>query len=174
MLARTGDVAVFLSGLRVHRNGVRFTVEVRTRTRLFENGDLTTAVHGQGRAALQLGVELSDGRRCAHDRRGVPDPTGPVLAPQSAGGSHHDAHLNLFLSPVPPPGNTRMFCAWPWFGIGDQVTLLPTDAILATAANVLELWPWEPPGRQREPVVARPETPDDSWFSSTRWPSMPC
>jgi hypothetical protein len=70
MLARNEDVGAFVSGLQVHRNGVRFTVEVRTRKPLFENGDLHSPVHGEGRAALQLGVKLADGRRCVHDWQG--------------------------------------------------------------------------------------------------------
>jgi hypothetical protein len=96
-----------------------------------------------------------------------------VLSAQGGGASERHAYVDLFLSPLPPTGSTRLLCAWPWLGIGDQMTLLPTDEILAAAANVVELWPWEPGGQRPRPVVSAPETPDDSWFSSTRWPSTP-
>jgi hypothetical protein len=141
MLASNEDVAVFVSGLQVHRNGVRFTAEVRTRKPLFENGDLHSAVHGEGTAGLQLGVELADGRSCVHDWRGFRDPAGAVLSPQSGGGSERHAYFDLFLSPLPPIGSTRLCCAWPWLGIGNLMTLLLTHQILAAAANVVKLCP---------------------------------
>ena len=168
MLAGNEDAAVFLSGLRVYRNGVRFTIEARTRTRLFEGGDLHSALHDHGPTALLLGIELADGRHCTHFRRGAPDPAGPALLAQGGGGSNRSADLSLFLSPLPPAGTTKLLCAWPWLGIRDQVTLLPTDAILAAVGNVIELWPWEPESRQHEPSLATPDAPPDSWFSTAR------
>ena len=173
MLARTDGAAVFMSGLAVYRNGVRFTIEVRTRTHLFDGGNLPSVLHDHGPTALLLGVELADGRRCTHDRRGVPDPTGPVLLAQGGGGSARSADLGLFLSPLPPAGANKMLCAWPWLGIADQVTLLPTADIHAAAANVTELWPWEPESRRPERPLPSPDTPVDSWFSPTRWPPAP-
>jgi hypothetical protein len=168
MLARNEDAAVFLSGLRVYRNGVGFAVEVRTRTRLFEGGDVHSALHDHGPTALLLGIELADGRRCTHHRREAPDPTGPALLAQGGGGSSRSADLSLFLAPLPPAGATKLLCAWPWLGIGDHVTVLPTDAILTAAESVVELWPWEPESRQPESPLAAPAVPSDSWFSPTR------
>ncbi|HEX6247801.1 MAG TPA: hypothetical protein VFZ64_08035 [Nocardioidaceae bacterium] len=168
ILARNEDAAVFLSGLRVYRNGVRFTVEARTRTRLFESGDLHSALHDHGPTAVLLGIELADGRRCTHHRREPPDPTGPALLAQGGGGSSRSADLTMFLSPLPPSGTTKLVCAWPWLGIGDQVTLLPTDTIVAAAGDVVELWPWEPEIWRREPAPAAPDVPHDSWFSPAR------
>ena len=163
-LLRTDEVAVFLSGLRVYRNGMRFTIEVRTRTRVLQGRDLHRALHDQGPAALLIGIELADGRRCVYRGRDSPDPTGPLLIARGGGGSYRSSDLGMYLSPLPPAGPTRLWCAWPWLGIGDQATLLPTDEILAAAANVIELWPWEPEEQQPEPVKATPDIPADSWF----------
>jgi hypothetical protein len=166
-LARNDDAAVFLSGLQVFRNGVRFAIEVRTRGHLFPGSDLHSALHEEGPTALLLGVELADGRRCTRDHRGVPDPSEPVLRAQGGSGGERSAELGLFLSPVPPTGTTKMVCAWPWLGVRDQVTLLPTDRILVAAASVIELWPWETASHPSRHSIARPDMPDDSWFSST-------
>lgn len=81
MLAGNEDAAVFLSGLRVYRNGVRFTIEARTRTRLFEGGDLHSALHDHGPTALHsasnwptegtalisvVGLPIPQGRHSSH------------------------------------------------------------------------------------------------------------
>lgn len=167
VLLRTDDVAAFVSGLQVYRNGVRFVVEVRARTALLGHGNLPSAMHERGPMSLLIGVELADGRRCTHDRRGGFDSTGPALQAQGGGGGDRSAELELFLSPIPPAGDNKLVCAWPWLGIADQVTLLPTEVIQAAAADVIELWPWAPEGRTPEPEAAMPATPPGSWFSST-------
>jgi hypothetical protein len=170
ILAGTDDAAAFVSGLQIYRNGVRFTIEVRTRTVLFGRGNLSSVLHDHGPTALLIGVELADGRRCTHDRRGMSDPTGPVLRAQGGGGSSRRAGLDLFLSPLPPAGDNKLLCAWPWLGIADQVTVLPTDDIRAAAANVVELWPWEPESRGPERAAPAPNTPADSWFRHLEGP----
>lgn len=167
ILARNDDAAVFLSGLQVFRNGVRFAIEVRTRSRLFAGSDLRSALHEQGPTVLLLGVELADGRRCTRDHRRVSDATEPILRAQGGSGGERSAELGLFLSPVPPAGATKMLCAWPWLGLREQLTLLPTDRMLAAAASVIEFWPSETASQPSRHSIARPDLPDDSWFSST-------
>jgi hypothetical protein len=165
VLARTEDVAVFVSGLHVYPNGVRFTIEVRTRRVLFGPGATESVLHDNGPTALLVGVELADGQRCVHDRYGRLDRSGAVLRGQRGGGSSREASLDLFLSPLPPAGVNKLLCAWPGLGIADQVSLLPTQDIRAAAENAIELWPWEPeiPRPDREPP--RPGIPAGSWFS---------
>ncbi len=165
VLARTEDVAVFVSGLQVYQNGVRFTIEVRTRRVLFGPGTTGSVLHDNGPTALLVGVELADGRRCVQDRYGMSDPSGPMLRVQRGGGSSREASLALFLSPLPPAGVNKLLCAWPWLGIADQVSLLPTEDIRAAAANVIELWPWEPEISRPDLEPPTPDIPADSWFS---------
>jgi hypothetical protein len=165
VLARTEDVAAFVSGLHVYQNGVRFRVELRMRTALLGPGSATSALIERGPTVLLVGVELADGRRCVHDRYGMSDPSGPMLRGQGGGGGSRDASLELFLSPLPPAGVNKLLCAWPWLGIADQVSLLPTDDIRAAAANAIELWPWEPEIFRPDPKPPTPDIPANSWFS---------
>jgi len=164
VLVRTEDAAVFVSGLQVYRNGVAFTLEIRTRTVLLGPGGAGSVLHDHGPNAVLVGVELADGRRCVHGRHGMSDAAGPALNSYRGGGSSRRAELNLFLSPLPPAGVNTLLCAWPWLGISDRSTLLPTEDIHRAAANVIELWPWEPeverPDRDRTPDI-----PADSWFA---------
>ncbi|MDX6325561.1 MAG: hypothetical protein QOK15_1915 [Nocardioidaceae bacterium] len=134
----------------------------------FGRGSLSSVLHDRGPTSLLIGIELADGRRCTHERRGMSDPTGPALSSQSGGGSSRRASLDLFLSPLVPAGDNKILFAWPWLGITDQVMLLPTEAIRAAAANVVELWPWEPESQEPERQAAPPNTPADSWFSPPR------
>lgn len=168
MLAVKDDLAVFVSGLRVFSNGVDFTVEVRARGRTGGGRrTLSDALHGNGDTQLLLGVEFSDGRRCSNVGLRLMDAAGdePTLWPGGGGGGGRSARSSLFLSPLPPPGELRMVCAWPSQGIEDSTVLLPTDQILEAAGRVTELWPWEPEEHEHEPR-SLPDVPDDSWFAA--------
>jgi hypothetical protein len=168
VLARTDDLAVFVSGLRVFSNGVELTVEVRARTTPADDRyGLSEALHGHRDAQLLLGVEFADGRRCSTidwDLMSGPPGT-PRLWPGGGSGGQRSADASYFLSPLPPPGELRLVCAWPEAGIEDTVTPLPTQQILDAAARVVELWPWEPEIHEESYEPPAPRVPEHSWFA---------
>lgn len=163
---RTNEAAVFLSSMRAYRNGVDFTLEARTR-RSITDDDLG-ALHGDVGDQLLFGVEYSDGRSCTlHSRHGARSVTSdePGLRCGGGSGGGRRADMDLFLSPLPPPGELRSVCAWPARGIPETTTVVPAEDILRAAERAQELWPWEP-----EPELtyhqARPPVPEGGWFAA--------
>lgn len=172
VLARTEDLVVFMSGARVFSNGVDLTLEVRLR-QVDASGRhvLGAAVHGHGPGSgdrLLFGVEFADGRRASTLGRDLRPPTEdtedePRLWPGGGGGGSRSMQLQLFLSPLPPPGDFTVVCAWPDRDLPETTTVLSADQLLEAASRVRVLWPWEPEqqfGRPEPP----PRLPRGSWF----------
>ncbi|HET8615124.1 MAG TPA: hypothetical protein VFL94_06330 [Actinomycetales bacterium] len=172
VLARTDDVVVSLNGLLVYRNGVLLQLQVLVRGGSAHEPGAALHGHGDPNARMLLGVELADGRRfssASSPGSVAPDPTAPLLTSQGGGGDARRATGGMFLTPLPPPPELRIVCAWPIHGVADTITTLPTGPILDAAARVDEVWPWEP-YPDGEPVPA-PAAPAGSWFSETDEPS---
>jgi len=168
VIARSGDLAVFVSGLRVFSNGLELRIEVRARTTPADEGlGLGEVLHGRLENRLLIGVEFSDGRRGANlEWQLMSGPPGtPTLWPGGGGGGQRSADASYFLSPLPPPGDLRLVCAWPAAGIDDAVTALPTQQILDAATRVVELWPWEPEIHESSEPQAS-QVPEHSWFAA--------
>lgn len=171
VLADDQDVVVFISGARVFSNGVDFTLEVRARHGTNDGrGGMLVGVHGDGDPSnrLLLGVELSDGRRCTNIGAYTADfhdsADRPLLTPGGGSGGTRASDISLFLSPLPPPGDLRVVCAWPKFGLHEKITVLSADVIVEAAHRVRLLWPWEPePGP--EWGVKPPDVPEGGWFA---------
>jgi len=172
VLADDHEVVVFIAGARVFSNGVDFTLEVRARhATTGGRGDMLGGVHGDGDPSdrLLLGFEFSDRRRCTNI--GAPfspdshdSAERPLLTPGGGSGGTRSSDISLFLSPLPPPGDLRIVCAWPKFGLPEKITVLSTDAILEAAHRVRVLWLWEP---EPEPVWGAnpPAVPEGGWFA---------
>ena len=172
VLADGPEVVVFISGARVFSNGVDFTVEVRARRGTNDGqGGMLGGVHGHGDPSnrLLLGVEFSDGRRCTNI--GAPftadfhdSPDRPLLTPGGGSGGTRASDISLFLSPLPPPGDLRVVCVWPKFGLPEKITVLSADVIVEAAHRVRVLWPWE---AEPEPEwgVKPPNVPEGGWFA---------
>jgi hypothetical protein len=151
VLADGEEVAVFISGAHVFSNGVDFTLEVRARHGTNDGrSGMLGGVHGDGDPSnrLLLGVEFSDGRRCTNigepftaDFHDSADR--PLLTPGGGSGGTRASDVSLFLFPLPPPGDLRVVCAWPRFGLPEKITILSADAILEAARRVRVLRPWE-------------------------------
>lgn len=168
LVTSTGDLAIFVCGLKVFSNGVELTIEVRARKLTADRPlGLSDALHGPGRTPVLVGVEFSDGRRgsnVAEDLMSGPT-SAPSLWPGGGQAGQRSASMTLFLSPLPPPGDLRLVCAWQAEGIADTFTALPTDRILDAARRVTQLWPWEPEEHDvMEPTY--PEIPAGSWFAA--------
>jgi len=171
VLVASDDLVCYLAGMRVYSTGVEFDLEARLRpgaqvgdaARLYEMLTDFYGSHGVQDERLLVGVEFADGRRGAN-LDGVAD-RGVSLRPSGSSGGGRSAQATYFLSPLPPPGEVRIVCALPGAGIDETVTVLDAEEILAAAARVRELWPWEP--ERHEPRRPRPPAmPDGSWFRS--------
>jgi hypothetical protein len=175
------DLVVFVCGLAVYRNGLAFTLEARARTSAAAGGEeeddvLGHVLHRHGRSAHQLliGVEYADGRRCSTLDTGSPFEEGgpedqPRLRPGGGHAGERSASVAYFLSPLPPSGELRIYCAWPSAGIDETVTIIDAGPILEAADRVRVLWPWEP-ARSRSRPAAQPTVPDRGWFAEQRRP----
>jgi len=170
VLVGNDEVVVFISGVRAFSNGVEFSLEVRARhVSTDERGDVF-GLHGHAGPGdpLLLGIELSDGRRCTNvdplDLDDSDPSERPMLTPGGGSSTARSADFTLFLSPLPPPGDLRVVCAWPKRGLAETITVLSADDILEAARRARVLWPWEP---EPEPVwsVKPPEVPKDGWFA---------
>ncbi len=170
VLVGNDEVVVYISGLRAFSNGVELPLEVRARhTSTDERGDVF-GLHGHAGPGdpLLIGVELSDGRRCTNvdpfDLDDSDPAERPMLTPIGGSSTDRSADFTLFLSPLPPPGDLRVVCAWPKRGLAETITLLSADDILEAAQRARVLWPWE---REPEPVwsVKPPEVPKGGWFA---------
>lgn len=165
VIGRSSTTAVRLEGARAYPTGVvwRFVVHVReagraARRRVLSELDTT---HGRGQLDLALppsglrwGVALSDGRRATTTDdtvwNDVPDgtdpadwaPTRPLLdglgRPTSWGGTWS---RDVWLWPLPPPGELQVVCAWPDRGIAETSTELDADLLRAAAATARPQWP---------------------------------
>jgi hypothetical protein len=171
VLVADDEVVVFISGVRAFSNGLDITLEVRVRhASTDERGDMLAGVHGHGDPSdrLLLGVELSDGRRCTNldplDLDGSDSTERPMLTPGGGSSNARSGDFTLFLSPLPPPGDLRIVCAWPKRGLAETITVVSADDILEAAQRARVLWPWEP---EPEPVwsVKPPEVPKGGWFA---------
>jgi hypothetical protein len=173
LLASSEDLVIFISGMSVYRNGVDFTVEVRARPGRMSGGSLHEAMVwlGGGENRLLLGIEFADGRRCTNVPSEHPPPGGttaedqPELWSSGSGGRLRTASASWFLSPLPPPGDLRIICAWPAAEIPETVTTLSADTILRAASRARELWPWEPEPKVFEPEPGPPDIPAGGWFA---------
>lgn len=170
VLVGNDEVVVFISCARAFSNGVELSLEVRARhTSIDERGGMF-GLHGHAGPGdpLLLGIELSDGRRCTNvDRLDIDDSDPaerPMLTPGGGSSTDRSADLTLFLSPLPPPGDLRVVCAWPKRGLAETITVLSADDILEAAQRARVLWPWEP---EPEPIwsVKPPEVPKGGWFA---------
>jgi hypothetical protein len=169
LLAATDDIAIYLSAMSVYTLGAAFTVEVRAhpRWRSAVEGDVWDSIHGHGRGSdrLLLGVEYADGRRCSNLAGLFGSGNGVSLWPGGSSGGGRSASADWYLSPLPPPGDLRIYCAWPGAGVDETRTVLDASTILEAASRVRELWPWEPerhePSRRVHPTV-----PEGGWFAS--------
>ncbi len=164
---------VFISSLSVYSNGISFTTEARGRGGPGSEDRPVTLSDGLSgnvppRDRMLLGVELADGRRCVSTPRGhQADPADePLLLPTGGGGSNGEATAEWYLSPLPPPGDLRLHCAWPSAGIPETTTIISADVLSEAARRVRQLWP-TPRVFDQQPDCAPVVLPPDGWFMRT-------
>jgi hypothetical protein len=175
VLASTEDLVVFICGMNAYRSGIAFTVEVRVGPSRTLSDDLregATNPFGAESSRILLGIEFADGRRCTSVPREHPPPgfeasaDQPSLWARGGGGSIRSTSVSWFLSPLPPPGDLRIFFAWPAAGLPETTAALPADDILRAASRARELWPWKKPKPEvSEERSAPPVIPEGGWFA---------
>lgn len=173
---------VFISSLSVYTNGISFATEARgrggpgsddRRVSLLEGmlGEAFDPTDPGARRPVQdrmlLGVELADGRRCVSTPRGQePNPVDePLLLTTGGSETLGVGSAEWFLSPFPPPGDVRLFCAWPSAGIPETTTIISADDLLEAARRVRPLWPPQPVF-DRQPDPSPVALAPDGWFAN--------
>ena len=171
-IGSSAGLVVFISSLSVYSNGISFTTEARGRGGPGSKDRPVSLVDGllgtvPSRDRMLLGVELADGRRCTSTPRGhEANPADePLLLSTGGGGGNGVGSAEWFLSPLPPPGDLRLRCAWPSAGIPETTTIISADELLRAARGVRQLWP---PSRvfDQQPDPTPVVLPPDGWFMS--------
>lgn len=161
VLVRTDELVVFVLVQRAYSNGVDLTLEVRTRRALDGWADIEDQV--------LFGVEFADGRGCmlqGFDVDNEKEEDQPMLSAGGGSAGTRNAETEVFLSPLPPPGELRFICAWPDRGVPETTVAVPADPILQAASRAQQLWPWEPEPPEPGVKVPRPAVPPGSWFAA--------
>jgi hypothetical protein len=168
---------VFISSLSVYSNGISFTTEARGRGGPGSEDRPVSLIDGllgtvPVRDRMLLGVEFADGRRCISTPRGQgANPADePLLLSTGGSGSNGVGSAEWFLSPFPPPGDLRLYCAWPSAGIPETTTVISAAELLQAVGRVQELWP---PSRvfDQQPNPTPVVLPPDVWFTSSGLPA---
>ncbi len=160
VLAATEHVAVALTGVAVHSDGVELRIERRLRRHglaLQEWNELTGAFmehmpYGSADPAgrFRVGVVLADGTPVtdASPFFGGGDPMarpeGYVLTrrQQGGGGGAHaySSGDHLWLWPLPPDGPIEVVMQWPAFGIGETRVTVDVGSVSELSARARPFW----------------------------------
>lgn len=168
------SLMIFISSASVYTNGIHFTTEARGRGGPGSDDRPVSLVEGMlGMVPRQdrmlLGVEFADGRRCISTPRGQEaNPEDELLLVSSGGdGGNGIASASWFLAPFPPPGDLRLYCAWPSAGIPETTTIISADDLRQAAGRVHRMWP---PSRvfDQQPDPSPVALPPDGWFTNVR------
>jgi hypothetical protein len=170
LLARTDDVAVALHGLAVYSTGLVFHLAVRVRPAAAQRVKLERVLWAHWQMEREgepflVGIELADGRRATSLQ--MPEPHSDVVFTNwgSSSSGSNGADQTWWLSPLPPEGPLRVVVRCASIGIAETSTELDATAIRRAAADVVTLWPWEPPHLEGPPEPPPPDLPGDSWFA---------
>jgi hypothetical protein len=147
-LARTDDVAVFVSDVSVYSTGLVFEVEMMARERTDDSRDFMLS-HAESDADPRLGVLLADGRRAVLGDWGGQAEGTPEIAFRShggQGGGHHWA-VHVWLWPIPPEGPVTFVFRWLAAGIEETRVAVDAAPLREAAARAEALWPDERPER---------------------------
>jgi hypothetical protein len=140
----------------VYPTGLVFTVQVHVAPEANDAlRDALMHLHGSGRRApgadddgWRFGVRFADGRKATTFGRHLADlhtrPESPVLLPRGGGAGSTEAHQELWLWPLPPPGPLTFACAWPALELPETLHELDAGPIRAAADRAVTLWPETP------------------------------
>nr|WP_296769467.1 hypothetical protein [Rhodococcus sp. (in: high G+C Gram-positive bacteria)] len=165
VLARTENIAVWITGSNVYSTCVTFTTEARVLS-----SDRFLGMYGFGKPEaantppMLLGFEDSEGVRATNlpGRR-----TG--LSANGSKGTGSTGRVGLILRPVPPPGPLTVHFAWPHFGIAETEQTLDGAIFAEAAERVVTLWDHADPAPidMENRAVPEIEIPDGGWFAES-------
>jgi hypothetical protein len=151
VLARTGQVAVAVTGLSAFSAGVEIFLTARIRPSAdrpeehLPGGPRDLAA---SRRSFRFGLQFSDGTKAAGGTGGLggkrardTEPTGPVLYPFAGGGGPHSFVSRWWSWPLPPAGPVEFVCEWPAFDIAESRAGIDAQLILDAARRSIQLWP---------------------------------
>lgn len=131
----------------VYPNGVSFTFTLMLRDpHEFEDDPAWMMMRPPGRrfssdGFLRLGVLLSDGTKWTNvGRRHLKEPTERVITIVGGGGGQGRWDQNMWIWPLPPPGDLTLATAWPIHGVEETLVTIDADELLARAAEAEVLW----------------------------------
>jgi len=180
LLARTDDVAIALIGGYAYTVGLRFDLVIRLRREprgsMAQKSEVLLSTYS-GRddsdEQLLLGVEYADGRTATNfHAHGLgsramstgDDPDKPFLSPMGGSGGGRSMDQWLWLTPLPPPGQLLVVCAWSGLGIPESRTVLDGAAINEAGSRAMVLWPPLPPWAEEPVEPVEPRVPAGGWF----------
>lgn len=149
VLARTGQVAVAVTGLSVYSTGIEIFLTARIRP---SPGQPEQHLRGgprdlaASRRSFRFGLQFADDSKAVGSPGGGrPDrdtePAGPVLYPFAGGGGPHSFVSRWWAWPLPPAGPLEFVCEWPAFDIGESRARTDAQLILDAARRSTQLWP---------------------------------
>ena len=149
MLGRTDEFALALVGASAYSTGISISMEIRVRHSNPADDDLHDELYGHRRRGpsagqLSIGFAYPDGRTATNVAarpyrellRELDKPQQPMLVQQGGGGGGRTFGINMWLAPLPPPGDLTIVVAWPSRGIPETHTTIPAELMAAGVAAV--------------------------------------
>jgi hypothetical protein len=156
VLAHSDRVAITVGAFAVYPNGFAFSLNTVPR-RYSPNEWADVDAHSLGRPrrghnqappeALRFGVEFADGGRATSldlfSAWGSPGetPRSPLMMPRSVHGGGGRWHHDVWVWPLPPPGQLLFVCEWPAVNITLSSATIDASRLHEAAAQSRLLWP---------------------------------
>ncbi len=148
ILARTGHVAVAVTGLSAFSSGTEIFLTARIRPSAGhpeENLPGGPRDLAASRRSFRFGLQFSDGTKAAGSPGSRPghdsEPAGPLLYPFAGGGGPRSFVSRWWAWPLPPAGPLEFVCEWPALDIPESRASIDAQLILDAARRSVRLWP---------------------------------
>src|SRR3954454_12842833 len=147
ILVRRPDLAVWVADALVFPSGLSFGINIQRRDESDERSLFFGAPDPDG---PRFGLRLGDGRKVIVRHLGemkpwLHQPRDPVLRPRGGSGTGRLSRADMWLWPLPPPGELTFVCAWRGEGVEETSASIESGPILAAAARAVEMWPDDRP-----------------------------
>jgi hypothetical protein len=164
--ARSDQAVVLLESATAYPTGVEFRVRVSWREQARDIAVHGAPWHHELHAGEELpdqlfrvGIQLADGSKATSLGSGLGavalltpgggSPPGPVLLARGGGGGSSSWSQDLWLWPLPPPGDLAFVCEWPALGIELTHLQLDSSELREAATRCRPLWSDESPPQAR-------------------------
>lgn len=155
IVAKTEEVAVYLSGFTVYPAGFEFTIYAVAQDEWSELDPFGIEHHFQARGrgaippeTLRLGFQFADGSKVTNtgsafgvDDEEGPRPTSPLMSNTGGRSFEGASQKSFWVWPLPPPGKLEFVCEWPAAEIALTYCELDGASIIEAASRAQELFP---------------------------------